>query len=183
MKSSNISPLNFFFFHLAIIDCSLFNVNFQINIKSTKILWDLDCGCNELADKFKKNLFYLYKKCGLFLYLFIHWYFYLTSNILHIWGLPGASAVKNPHEMQETQVLSLSWDDPLEEELATHSSILASKISWTEQPGEIESIELQRVRHNWVTEHTCTFWIFSYISINIKYLQMVLYIVQCFGIF
>ena len=133
---------NFFFFCLAIIiDSSLFNVNFQINIKSTKILWDLDCGCNELADKFKENFFYWYRKCGICLYLFIHWCFYLTSNILHIWGFPDASAVKNLHEMQETWVWSLRWDDPLEEELATHSSILAWKIPRAEQPGEIESME------------------------------------------
>ena len=153
---------SFYFFCLAIIiDSSLFTVNFQINIKSTKTLWDLDCGCNELAGKFKENFFYWYRKCGIFLYLFIHWYFYLTSNILHIWGFPDASTVKNLHEMQETQVRSLSWDDPMAEELATHSSILAWNIPWTEKPGEIESIEYQRVRHNWVTEHTCTFWIFS----------------------
>ena len=53
--------------------------------------------------------------------------------------------------MQETQVRSLGWEDPLEEETATHSSILAWKIPWTEEPGGLQSMRLQRVRHEWVT--------------------------------
>ena len=44
-------------------------------------------------------------------------------------------------ETQETQVQSLSWEDPLEEGITTHSSILAWKITWTEAPGELQSIE------------------------------------------
>ena len=54
--------------------------------------------------------------------------------------------------MQETWVWSLSWEDPLEEEMATHSSILAWKIPWTEEPGRLQSIGLQRVWHNLATE-------------------------------
>ena len=46
------------------------------------------------------------------------------------------------------QVLSLSWEDPLEEGLATHSSILAWSIPWTEEPGGLQSIGMQRVRHD-----------------------------------
>ena len=46
--------------------------------------------------------------------------------------------------MQETQVLSLGWEDPLEKETATHSSILAWKILWTEEPGRLQSMELQK---------------------------------------
>ena len=46
-----------------------------------------------------------------------------------------AQAVKNPPAMQETQVWSLGWEDPLEEGMATHSSIIAWKILWTEEPG------------------------------------------------
>ena len=54
-------------------------------------------------------------------------------------------------EMQETQVGSLEWEDPLEEKMATHSSILAWKIPWTEEPGKLQSIELQRATQlsNW----------------------------------
>ena len=50
-------------------------------------------------------------------------------------GFPGGSAVKNPPAMQETQVQSLGWEDPLEKEMATHSSSLAREIPWTEDPG------------------------------------------------
>ena len=53
--------------------------------------------------------------------------------------------------MQENQVWPLDWEDPLEKEMATHSSILAWGIPWTEEPGGLESTGLQRVRHNWVT--------------------------------
>ena len=51
-------------------------------------------------------------------------------------------------EMQKTWVGSLGQEDPLEEEMATHSSILAWRISWTEEPGWLQSIEWQRVRHD-----------------------------------
>ena len=61
--------------------------------------------------------------------------------------------LKNPPAMQETQVLSLGWEDPLEKEMAIHSSILAWEIPWTEEPGGLQSMGLQRVRHKLVTEH------------------------------
>ena len=48
-----------------------------------------------------------------------------------------AQTVKNPSAMQETWVRSLDWEDPLEKEMATHSSILAWRIPWTEEPGEL----------------------------------------------
>ena len=56
--------------------------------------------------------------------------------------------VKNLPAMQETQVLSLGREDPLEEGMATHSSILAWKIPWTEEPGGLQSMGSQRVRHD-----------------------------------
>ena len=56
--------------------------------------------------------------------------------------------VKNPPVMQETRVHSLGWEDPLEEEMATHSIILAWEIPWTEEPGKLQSMGLQRVRHD-----------------------------------
>ena len=49
---------------------------------------------------------------------------------------------------QETQSRSLSWEDPLEEEMATHRSVLAWKFPWAEEPGGLQSVGLQRVRHN-----------------------------------
>ena len=54
--------------------------------------------------------------------------------------------------MQEMQVWSLGWDDSLEEEMATHSSILAWEIPWTEEPGRLPSMGLERVRHDLVTQ-------------------------------
>ena len=56
-----------------------------------------------------------------------------------------AQSVKNLPAVQETQVLSLGWEDPLEKEMATHSSILAWKISWTEEPGGPQSMASQTV--------------------------------------
>ena len=58
---------------------------------------------------------------------------------IYIYGLPGGSVVKNPPAMQEMQVPSLGREDPLEEEMATHSSILAWRIPWTEEPGRLQS--------------------------------------------
>ena len=56
-------------------------------------------------------------------------------------------------EMQETQVQYLGWEDPLEEEMTTHSSILAWRIPLTEILGGLQLIGLQRTGHDWVTEH------------------------------
>ena len=55
--------------------------------------------------------------------------------------------VKNLLEVQETWVQFLDWEDSLEKEMATHSSILAWKIPWTEEPGGLQSMELQGVGH------------------------------------
>ena len=54
-------------------------------------------------------------------------------------GFPRGSAVKNLAAMQETQVPSLDWEDPMEKGMATHSSILAWKIPWTQEPGGLQS--------------------------------------------
>ena len=56
--------------------------------------------------------------------------------------------VKNLPAVRETQVRSLGQEDPLEEDMATYSSILAWKIPWTEEPGRLQSMELQRVGHD-----------------------------------
>ena len=57
-------------------------------------------------------------------------------------------AVRNLPAMQETQVLSLGQEDPLEKRIATHSSILACGIPWTEEPGGLHSVGSQRVRQD-----------------------------------
>ena len=65
-----------------------------------------------------------------------------------IWGFPGGSVVKNLPAKQETRVLSLGQEDSLEKELATHSSILAWRIPWMEEPGGLQSTGSQRVGHD-----------------------------------
>ena len=57
--------------------------------------------------------------------------------------------LKNQPAMQETQVHSLGWEDPLEEGTATHSNTLAWRISWTEEPGGLQSEGSHRVRYDW----------------------------------
>ena len=73
---------------------------------------------------------------------------YFRLSIMHVTILEVAQMVKNPPTIWETQVLSLGWEDPLEEGMATHSSILAWRIPWTEETGRLQSIGSQRVRHN-----------------------------------
>ena len=63
-------------------------------------------------------------------------------------GIPGGTTVKNPLPMQVSWVQSLGWEDPPEKETATHSSTFAWKIPWTEEPGGLQSIQLQRVRYD-----------------------------------
>ena len=74
-------------------------------------------------------------------------------------------AVKNLPAVQETQVQSLGQEDPLEKGMATHSNILAWRILWTEEPGGLQSVGWQRVRHNQVT--------------NTTKLQILLLIIEC----
>ena len=62
-------------------------------------------------------------------------------------GFPGGSESKESACNAETWVRSLGWEDPLEKEMAIHSSILAWKIPWTEEPGRLQSLESRRVGH------------------------------------
>ena len=64
-----------------------------------------------------------------------------------------ARMVKNPPAMLETWVQSLGWEDPREEGMATHSSILAWRILWTKEPGGLQSMGSQRVEHDWATDN------------------------------
>ena len=64
------------------------------------------------------------------------------------WASLVAQMVKNQRAMQETWVRPLRWEDPLEEGMGTYSSTLAWRSPWTEEPGGLQSMGLQRVRHN-----------------------------------
>ena len=63
-----------------------------------------------------------------------------------------AQTVKNLPAMWETWIQSLGWEDPLEKGMATHSSIVAWRIPWTEEPDRLQTMESQRVRHDLATE-------------------------------
>ena len=65
--------------------------------------------------------------------------------------------VQNLSSMQETQVWTLGREDPLEKGMATHSSILAWRIPWREEAGRLQSMGLQRLRHDWMTNTFNTF--------------------------
>ena len=72
----------------------------------------------------------------------------------HSWAFLVAQLVKNLPAMWETWVWSLGWEDLLEERMATHSSVLAWRIPWIEEPGGLQAMGLQRARHDWVTKHS-----------------------------
>ena len=84
-----------------------------------------------------------------------------------------AHMVKNLPTMKKTQVWSLDQKDPLEEEMATHSSLLAWRIPWTEESGWLQSMGSQRMRHDWVTN--------SFIFNLVLYFLSLLY--MCYHIF
>ena len=70
-----------------------------------------------------------------------------ANQNLSLGSLP-LTDVKHLPTMRETRVQSLGWEDLLEKEMATHSSLLAWRIPWTEEPGGLQSVELQRVGHD-----------------------------------
>ena len=70
------------------------------------------------------------------------------GNEVELWVSLVAQKAKCLPAMRETRVQSPGWEDPLEKEMATHSSILAWRIPWTEEPGGLQSIGSQRVEHN-----------------------------------
>ena len=81
--------------------------------------------------------------------LHICWFCHLDS----VPGIAGGSVVKNPPVKQQIWVQSLRQEDPLEKEMATHSSILAWEIPRSEEPGGLQSTGLQTVGHDLVTKH------------------------------
>ena len=78
------------------------------------------------------------------------------------WGYLVGQMLKNLPSMQKTWVRSLGRKDPLEKEMGIHSSILAWRIPWTEKPGRLQSMGLQTVGHDWVT-NTLTCFLFPHV--------------------
>ena len=85
----------------------------------------------------------------------------MKSDYLLGMGFPGSSVINSPPAMQEPQemrVRSLAREDSLEEGTATHSSILAWGMPWTEEPGKLQASVSQRVRHD-CRDSTCAYWV------------------------
>ena len=87
-------------------------------------------------------------KLSLFIYIFIRSIIIIRHSHLGGQTSLAAQTVKRLPTMRETQIQSLGWENLLEKEMATHSSILARKIPWTEEPGRLQSMGSQRVRHD-----------------------------------
>ena len=75
-----------------------------------------------------------------------------SKSLTTFWKM--AQVVKCLPAMRETWVQYLGWEEPLEKEIATHSSTLAWKITWMEEPGRLQTMGSQRVGHYWVTLHS-----------------------------
>ena len=109
---------------------------------------------------------------AIFIRSLLLWFIFQNFNWNHtVWGASLiAQLVKNLPAMQETRVRLLGQEDPLEKEMATHSSILAWRVPWTEESGRLQSVGSQRARHNWATKpspasysmntHLSDFWLF-----------------------
>ena len=81
---------------------------------------------------------------------YISW---IVRRVLYHWDSLVAQIVKHLPPVLETRVQSLGRENPLEKEMATHSSILAWEIPWTEEPGMLQSRGLQRIWHTWAGRH------------------------------
>ena len=99
---------------------------------------------------------YLQVRNGFQIYIYIYIYYIYTHTHTHTYILTSlvAQTIKHLPAMRETRVQFLGWDDLLEKEMATHSSILAWRIPRTEEPGRLQSMGSQRVGHDWATSLT-----------------------------
>ena len=105
---------------------------------------------------------------------------YVFSSPTHKRDYPSDSEVKTPPVLQMTQeirIQSLGWEDPLKEEMATHSSIPAHKIARTEEPGKLQPIGSQRVCHNWA--HTNEKLFKNYHHIIIDFIKFTIWSSHC----
>ena len=94
-----------------------------------------------------------------------------TELTLEMCSFLGGLVVKNLPAMQETPVWSLGWEDPLEKEKATHSSILAWEIPWTEEPDGLQSRGSQRVGHDLMTKEQLYYFFKNYFNWRLITLQ------------
>ena len=103
-----------------------------------------------------------------------------------IWASLVAQWIKNLPEMQETWVQFLGQEDSMENGMATHSSILAWRIPWTEEPGGLYSMQLQRVRQDWTTNmtlfHSTVFQIFLFLQQDCDVLETRGFSICCYSL-
>ena len=104
---------------------------------------------DDIRMKFPIKLKKLARKKKIYMYIFLTYLVFLAPK--DTWGSLVAQTVKRLPAILKTQVQSLGWEDPLEKEMATHSSTLAWKIPWTEEPGRLQSMGSWRVGHDWAT--------------------------------
>ena len=132
---------------------SYMRINFHVIQGSSVVHFQKYSPCK--AEKIFIN-FYLFE---VFVYAFNYQKlclkFQVQVQLGSIWwlGIPDSSVVKNLPAMQRMQALSLGQEDTVEEEMATQSTILVWEIPWTEEPGGLQSIGLQRVRHDLAINH------------------------------
>ena len=96
----------------------------------------------------------------------------LVNLLLYLWAPLVAQTVKHLSAMLETGLWSLGQEDPLQKEMATHSSTLAWKIPWTEERGRLQSMGSQTVRHDWATLLT---WTIKYLTLIFMLLFAILW--------
>ena len=123
----------------------------------------------------KTKLYFICFCCCCLVLLFLLWFvcFRTTMKENRIWEFYQCSSNgKESAVMQKTRVHSLGQEDPLEKGMAIHSSILAWRIPWTEEPGGLQFVGSQRVGHNWVTNARSP--VFSTISPPIPFLMRVM---------
>ena len=111
---------------------------------------------------------YVHYTVYIYIYIYIH-----THTIQYIWASLVAQIAKNLPAVWKTWVQSLSQEDPLEKEMTTYFNILLWEIPWTEEPGRLLSMRLQRVRYGWVTNthtHTLNICIYTYNVYSVVYI-------------
>ena len=105
--------------------------------------------------------------CKLSNMIYFIWEFFINKHhinplklvcVTYRMGFPGGSVVKNPPAMQKTWIQTLGLQDSLEKKMTTHSSVLAWKILWTEEPGGLQSMGLERVRYDVATKQQHIGW-------------------------
>ena len=114
------------------------------------------------------------------IYVIVDWF----QMYLKYRGFPGGSDGKESVYNAGDTGLIPSWEDPLEENMATHSSILAWKIPWTEESGGLQSMGSQKVRYNWATDtftFTCQYRLIS--NVFIFYFGLWLHTMLCIKLF